>query len=430
MTFVNVISGIIIIGAILVIALRVLSKSGLPFKGNLVFNVLLKNETSNMFNPTPKETLAVFGIAFLFRVLVFLISIFAVFIMRDEPYSFETLIKTYMQWDANNYLRIAMGGYSFHVENGAYTTLAFFPFYPWVVRIFNTFFNNFTVSGLVVSSLAYSGACAYMYNLMSFDYNKQTAIRAIVFISVFPHALFFGTMMNESMLFFTATATLYYIRRHSWGIAGVFGALASMSRLAGIMLVIPAAVEWIEHYKVIELLRKKSFAKIWNLFYKKASWIFLMLAGTFIYLACNYHTTGEWFKFLEYQENIWNNKTVYWGECMSVILDRAANDTSFTRFAIWLPEIIAIVFAITLLIYGIRRTRNMFTAFLVVYIIINTSMGWPLSVARYMTCAVPAFMILSDFSEHHKWTEHLITATMAIAFGVFFTAYFMSRQVL
>lgn len=431
MISVKIISGIIIIGAILVIALRVLAFSGLPVKKNSALDPLLakKNQQQN-FTATNRETLAVFGISLLFRIAVFIISIFAIFLLADKSFSFNSLLDTYIQWDARNYTHIATGGYSFYVENGEFPTLAFFPLYPWAMRFLNIFVQDMTISGLAISFLAYSGACAYMYNLMSLDYNKQTAIRAIIFISVFPHALFFGTMMNESMLLFTSMATLYYIRRHAWVKAGFFGALASMSRLAGIALIIPAAVEWIEHYEIISLFRKKSFTKVWQLFYKKALWIVLMFLGTFVYLACNYHTTGEWFKFLEYQEMFWHNDTVYWGESLSTILQYAHNEQSFTRFAIWLPELIAIIFVAILLIYGIRRTRNLYTAFLVVYMIINMSMSWPLSIARYMTCAIPAFMILSDFSEHHKWTEHLITATMAIAFGVFFTVYFTGRQIL
>ena len=431
MISVNIISGIVIIGAILVIALRVLAFSGLPVKKNHILDALLvKKNQQQSFTATSRETLVVFGIALLFRIAVFIISIFAIFLMADREFSFSGLLDTYMQWDARNYFRIATGGYSFYVENGEFPTLAFFPLYPWIIKVLNVFIQNMTLSGLIVSFLAYSGACAYMYNLMSFDYSKQTAIRAIVFISVFPHSLFFGTMMNESMLLMTAMATLYYIRRHDWIKAGIFGALASMSRLAGIMLIIPATVEWIEHYEIISLLRKKSFSKVWQLIYKKALWIILMFLGTFVYLACNYHTTGEWFKFLEYQEMFWNNDTVYWGESISTILQYVGNEKSFTLFAIWLPELISIVFVATLLIYGIRRTRNLYTSFLVVYMIINMSMSWPLSIARYMTCAIPAFMILSDFSERHKWTEHLITATMAITFGIYFTAYFMSRQIL
>ncbi len=431
MISVNIFSGIVIIGAILVIALRVLTRSGMPVKKHAFFNTLLcSKQNTTGFIATHKETATVFGVSLLFRIAVFIISIFAIFLVSDESFSAQKLINSYLQWDAHNYTRIATGGYSYYIENGEFPTLAFFPLYPWTIRFINLFLNNMTVSGLVISFLTYSGACAYMYNLMSFDYNKQTAVRAIVFMSVFPHALFFGTMMNESMLLFTSMATLYYIRRHSWVKAGIFGALAAMSRLAGIALIIPAAVEWIEHYRVIKLLRKKSFKKVWQLFYKKGLWIVLMFGGTFVYLLCNYHTTGEWFKFLEYQETFWHNATVYWGKCLSTILQYSFSERSFTLFSIWLPELISIIFAASLLIYGIRRTRNLYTSFLVVYMIINMSMAWPLSIARYMTCAIPAFMILSEFSERHKWTEQIITATMAIAFGVFFTVYFMGRHIL
>ncbi len=428
---INMIIGLVIFGSIAVVALRVLSRSGVTFPQIPVFNTLFKNTNiNNGFLVSQKETATVFGVSLLFRLTVFFISAFAVFIMSNREFSFDGLIESYMQWDANNYYRIAKGGYSYYVENGAYTTLAFFPLYPFMVGLLNVFFNNLTVSGLVISALLYSGACTYLYKLMSFDYNKRTSVRAIVFISVFPHSFFFGTMMNESLLFFTAAACLYYIRRHAWVKVGVFGALAAMSRMAGILLIIPAAVEWLENYRIIKLLRKKYFGRVWKLFYKKAIWIFLMFLGAFVYLLCNYQTTGEWFKFLEYQQAIWHNTPVFFGECLSLILNRVTTERGFTLFALWLPQLIAIVFVVSLLVYGIRKTRSMYTSFLAVYIIINMGMSWPLSIGRYITCAIPAFMILAEFSERHKWTEQIITAAMAIAFGVFFTAYFMARQIM
>lgn len=431
MIAVNVISGIVIIGAILIIALRVLARSGMPVGKNAVMSAVTRDMAAHQgFSVTPKETLVVFGLALLFRLLVFIVSIFAIFIMKDEPFSFDKLLETYMQWDAVHYFRIAKGGYSYYVENGAYPTLAFFPLYPWIVRMANTFVGNLTACGLVVSALAYSGACAYLYNLISFDYSKNTAIRAIVFISVFPHSFFFGTMMSESVFLFTVCATLYYIRCHAWGKVGLFGVLAAMSRLAGVLVAVPAAVEWFEHYRIVNLIREKKFRKVWQLFYKKGLWIFLMVLGTGVYLICNYQTTGEWFKFMEYQKDIWHNQTVYWGKCLSVIINQLKGNGSFMVFSLWLPELLAVIFAVSLMIYGLRKTRNMLSAYLVVYIIINMSMSWPLSIGRYMSCAVPAFIILSDFAERHKWTENIITAVMAIAFGVFFTGYFCSRQIM
>ncbi len=414
-----------------IIGVRVITTSGNLTCNNSIMKFLCKDTSlRDTFDVTSKETASVFGIAFLFRVIVFIISAFAIFLVRDTDFSFSEWINTYLQWDAHNYHRIAQGGYTFHTENGAYTTLAFFPLYPWLIKVVNLFVNNYIISGILLSSLLYAGACAFMYKLLALDYNKSTAIRAIVYISVFPHSLFFGTMMNESMLFITSVATLYYIRTHNWPLVGIMGALAALSRMAGLLLAIPAAVEWLEHYKVFEKLHQKKIGEVWKMFYSKGLWIFLMLLGTGIYLFCNYKTTGEWFKFLEYQKEIWNNGAVYFGKGISIMAERAANNETFTRFAIWLPEIISVIFVVTTLIYGLRKTRNMYTAFLLIYIIINTGFAWPISIARYMACATPAFIILADFGERHKWTEHLITATMAVAFGVFFVAYFMSRQIL
>lgn len=429
---VNLISSILIWTAAAILLLRVLYKSGLQFntKSPLLCGILKDTASGGGFCAGKKETLAVFGVSFAFRMIVLIVSVFAIFLVKDVEFSLSEFLNSYLQWDANNYYRIAKGGYSYHTENGMFTTLAFFPLYPWLLRVVNIFTGNLVVSGILTSCLLYSGGCAYMYKLISCDYGKQTAIRAIVYISVFPHSLFFGVMMNESMLFFTMAATLYYIRCHDWVKTGIFGALAALSRMAGILLAIPAAVEWLEHYKIIEKLKNKSYTQICSLFFKKGIWIFLMLLGTGVYLFCNYKTTGEWFKFLEYQKEIWNNGAIYFGNGISIMANKAITDTSFTKFAIWLPEIVSVIFVIAMLIYGLRSTPSMYTAFLLVYIIINTGFAWPISIARYMCCALPAFVTLSDFSQRHKWTEPIITASMAITFGVFLTAYFMSRQIL
>lgn len=428
---ISAISSILIWSAVAIIVLRVITASG-NFNTNNNLMAFLNKDCANhaSFAVTNKETACVFGLAFLFRVIVFIISAFAVFMMKDGEFSFSEWMNSYLQWDAHNYHRIAQGGYTFHTENGAYTTLAFFPLYPWLIRLLNVFINNYIVSGILISALLYSGACAFMYKLFALDYNKQTAIRAIVYISVFPHSLFFGVMMNESTLLITSVATLYYIRKHNWPLVGIFGALAALSRMAGLLMAIPAAVEWLEHYRIIEKLRQKRIGEVWKLFYQKGLWIFLMLLGTGIYLFCNYKTTGEWFKFLEYQKTVWHHSAAYFGTGISLMEDYVAQDRGFTLFSLWLPQLLSVIFTVAMLIYGLRKTRNMYTVFLLVTIILNTGFDWVISAARYMTCAVPAFIILSDFSERHKWTEPLITTTTAIAFGVFFVGYFMSRQIL
>lgn len=428
---VSLISSVLIWGAAILVLIRIINKSGIQLDTNRLISKLTCDKSMNAsFKTDRNELFAVFGMAFLFRCLVFLISICAVYMFKDHGYSFSDYMNEYLKWDANNYQRIAIGGYSYHIENGDFTTLAFFPLYPWLVRIVNLIFRNEVLSGIIMSGLLYSGACTYLYKLFSIDYNKSTAIRALVYLSVFPHALFFGVMMNESMLLFTMAATFYYIRTHNWKLVGIFGALAALSRMVGILMAIPAAIEWLEHYEILGKLREKKIKEIWRLFYSKGLWIFLMLAGLGIYLFCNYKTTGEWFKFLEYQKKYWSNGSCYFGNGITTMVDNMIHKTGSAKFEIWIPEVMSVIFVTATLIYGVTRHRNMYTGFLLIYIIINTGFEWPISIARYMTCAVPAFLILSDFSERHKWTETLITCSMAITMGIYLVGYFMFKQIL
>ena len=428
---ISFLSSILIWGAAAVLIVRILSASGLSTGRSKTVSVLTADRAlGGGFEVTTADTAKVFGIAMAFRAAVFLISICAIYLFKDQDFSWKDLWNTYLQWDANNYQRIAIGGYTYHTENGDFTTLAFFPLYPWMIRALTLILRNEIISGIVLSALLYAGSCCYMYKLMAMDYSRASAVRAIIYMSVFPHALFFGVMMNESTLLFMSMASLYYIRKHDWMKAGIFGALAALSRMAGILLAIPAAVEWLEHYEILGKLKEKRIGEIWKLFYSKGLWIFLMLAGIGIYLFCNYKVTGEWFKFLEYQDKYWSNDVNYFGKGIGLIFSNAVNETKYTRFAIWIPEACSVTLAVAALVYGIRRSKSMYTAFLIVYLIVNTSMGWPISVARYMTCAIPIFMTMSDFSERHKWTEPLITASMAVAMGVYLTAYFMSKQIL
>ncbi|MGN0182256.1 MAG: glycosyltransferase family 39 protein [Candidatus Ornithomonoglobus sp.] len=428
---VSVISSILIWGAAAVILIRIIQGAGIWLGNNrLIAGITCDKSIDGGFKTERRELFTVFGLALLFRFCVFMISICAVYMFKDHGYSFSDYMREYLKWDANNYQRIAIGGYSYHMENGDYTTLAFFPLYPWLIRIVKLIFRNEILSGIILSGLLYSGACTYLYKLFSIDYNKPTAVRALVYLSVFPHALFFGVMMNESMLLFTMAATFYYIRTHNWKVVGIFGALAALSRMVGILMAVPAAIEWLEHYEILGKLRDKKIKEVWRLFYSKGLWIFLMLAGLGIYLFCNYKTTGEWFKFLEYQDKYWSNGSCYFGKGITTMVNNMLQKTDSIKYEIWIPEVMSVAFVTAALIYGLRRHRNMYTGFLLIYIIINTGFEWPISIARYMTCAVPAFLILSDFSERHKWTEPIITCCMAMTMGIYLVAYFMFKQIL
>lgn len=429
---ISIISSVIIWGCAAVIILRAINCSGISLPGNKVTSFLLADKRRSVDESSDGWRTAMFVMlgALAFRLVIIGFSALAMAMWRDGELTFSNFLSQYIQWDATNYKRITDLTYGGYNENGDLTTLAFFPLYPWITRIFKLFIRNTEISLLLVSVLSYSVGCGFLYKLTEPEYGRNTALKAVVFISVFPHSLFFGTMMNESMLFMNSVITLYFIRKHNWPLVGIFGALSAMSRMVGILLVFPAAFEWLEHYEILGKLKEKRIKEVWRLFYSKGLWIFLMLAGIFIYLFCNYKYTGDWFKFLEYQKKYWGNGSAYFGKAIAGIANRAFTADTFIRAAIWIPELVSIAFVTGMLIYGLRRSRIMYTAYLLIYIIINTGFEWPISIARYMVCAVPAFIFLAELSERHKWLEYFITAVMAVGMGIYLSAYLFSKQIL
>ena len=76
---------------------------------------------------------------------------------------------------------------------------------------------------------------------------------------------------------------------------------------------------------------------VWQLFYSKGLWIFLMLLGTGIYLFCNYKVTGDCFKFLEYQRTIWGHGSAYFGTGINSIVSKLNSGTDKDMLAsVWI----------------------------------------------------------------------------------------------
>ena len=115
--FTSILSSIIIWSAVLIIALRVVTNSGIQFSNNKYISELTCYKgTSSNYKTTKKDILCVFLLAFSFRIIVFLFSVVIIYMFNDNINSFGDILEQYMKWDANNYVRIATGGYTYYTE--------------------------------------------------------------------------------------------------------------------------------------------------------------------------------------------------------------------------------------------------------------------------------------------------------------------------
>jgi hypothetical protein len=144
-------------------------------------------------------------------------------------------------WDAGLYVRIAEHGY--HLGPGF---PAFFPLYPLLVHLGDAVLpGDALVSALVVANLAALGALAVLHRLAEHEFGPRVAQRTIWYLAAFPTGFFLFIGYNESLFIMLVAGALYAGRRGHWWLAGTLGALSSATRLFGVLLVVPLAVEYL-----------------------------------------------------------------------------------------------------------------------------------------------------------------------------------------
>jgi len=151
----------------------------------------------------------------------------------------------WVQWDAQWFIATAEHGYPYKLfSDRAYSTTAFFPLYPLLIRLVNLTGLSIDAAALLIPNVAFLGALYYLYRLVRLDYPAAVATRALWLLALFPTAIVFFIPYTESLYVLLAVLTLWHLRRRQWLAAGIAGALGALTRQSGIVLALPYLVEW------------------------------------------------------------------------------------------------------------------------------------------------------------------------------------------
>lgn len=434
---VNIVASTAIWAIVAVAMLRVICYAGLweNKSGNKVMNWLLaKKGNFEGDTPTRKEYIRVALGAAGFRVAIYIISAVAMrlYLGDETPVTLNQFLDEWLKWDANNYIRIATLGYQGYEENGLFTTLAFFPLYAWLIKIFHVVISDVRIAALLISTICFVVGACYFYGTIAMEYGRSIAKKSLIYLAVFPFALFQGAMMPESTFFMLCAMCFYYTKKHNWCLAGIMGMLASLSRMHGIILIAVTGAEWLETYQPFAMIKAKKGKELIKNIFTKAIWIPFMLVGFGIYLFINYKVTGNPFQFMVYQKEVWGNGGQYFGKTISDIWNRGIGGdlAGQTRITAGIVPLVLFVLAVVLMFYGIRTIHAKYTLFLVFYVIANFMQCWLISAGRYMTVAFPMFLLMAVFSEKHKEADKWIVTISSVLFGVILYAFLTWKQIL
>jgi hypothetical protein len=112
-----------------------------------------------------------------------------------------------------------------------------------VGRLFGPEASNAYLGGIVVSWTAFVLAMVVLYRLARLDLPARRAERAVLLAAVFPFAFFFGLVYTESLFLLCTVSAFYAFRTRRWLVGGLVGAVATATRVNGILMV--PALAWI-----------------------------------------------------------------------------------------------------------------------------------------------------------------------------------------
>jgi hypothetical protein len=143
------------------------------------------------------------------------------------------------RWDSVWFLRIAEHGYG--ATSGV--AAAFYPLYPLTLAgLGRALGGHYVLAGIVISLACALAAFVLLYRLAEDRLGAEGARRAVLYLAVFPLALFLGAVYSESLYLLLAIAAFLLAERGRWLGAGLVTGLAILTRIAGVALLPALAV--------------------------------------------------------------------------------------------------------------------------------------------------------------------------------------------
>ena len=323
------------------------------------------------------------------------------------------------------FLQIAQHGYSAHDGSAA-----FFPAYPMLIRAVGFLcFGHLYLAAYLVSNGALLAALVILYRLTEREYDEATARRAVLYLCVFPTAFFLFDTYSEALFLLAAVGALALARSGQWGWAGLVGIVATLTRSAGVAVVLALAAEAV--HKAVEERRgaqpvgSSTLGLVPRTIVRLGASV-LPLAGIGCYLLfwqLHYH---DWYRPIRLENSNWGRvftlpwQTLWHGLTMAWQYGQGGN-TGW-----WTLDFVIVAAGIVLAVWVAVRARPAYAVYTWASILLFLSAAWPgrplASDPRYLVTIFPLMWPLALLGRRpgaHQAVVGVSAAGMAIVGWLF-----------
>ena len=366
------------------------------------------------------------------RVGLLLAGMAAAMLLSDGGLTWEGAFQQLQRWDAAHYIHLIEEGYQGYTENGQHLFLVFFPGYVWAARLLRLVIPSTALAGTALSCLCYGGACCYLYRLAGEAYNSRVARDALLYMSLFPFSFFSGLVMTEGLFLLATTGACWYAWRGKWLAFGLFGALAALTRMTGLLVIAVGVIRLLEAYRPLEPPVGKSLGRCWKPLLLRLPLTLLPAVGTLLYLLLNLWVDGDPFAFASHQEH-WHQGYLWISQVVEYI-GRYLGDNlgSSYGWAVWAPALALFVVGLALLYWAALRKGHPagLLAYGFCFFVATYSLSWLLSAGRYLSTCFVLFLFLAKLTQRRPALRAALLGGEGVLLGVYLCAFLAGAQVM
>ncbi len=345
------------------------------------------------------------------NLIVRAIAVLGYFILpaRFAPLDFIAPIfqSNYIFWslanfDGEHYLSIARDGYQFR---GGFPQYAFFPLFPLLIKLVNYVVGDYYVSGMLISQLSLWVALTYIYKWAKLL--RLNDLRLPLLAS--SGGVFLASIYTEPVFIALAAMTFYFSEKKWWGRAVITTALATATRVNGILLAIYLAIKMIQSQKKIEIALTSFVGAI---------------SGLVSYMVFLAYKTGD--------PLAWYNSQSSWGKAdptsplTTAISYLKAITTEFTLDLVHLVVIFEVVITVITfaLLFKLIKSRLLGLSY-IVYLSLNLAMpvmtGSLGSMPRFFLTLFPLLVVIPHLSRRTQKLYYIVMTPITISGIILFT---------
>jgi Gpi18-like mannosyltransferase len=259
------------------------------------------------------------------------------------------------------------------------SSVIYYPLYPVLIRLLSYLTNNTTIAGLLISYGATFVFAYFFLKLVRLDFSPSITIRALVFLLIFPTAVFFSAVYTESLFLAFCMAMFYYARKQHWWLAAICGGCSALTRSIGVLLFLPFVYMYITTKHPQTSIKKASFLAPLIIPLASVSYI--------LYTAL---LTGDILAIPKVLSR--------WGRTMSTLPDifhLISQPLPFFGYRNSAFDLFCIVSSLLLLVLVYKQLRREYFIYAVLFALFPLCTGTTMSMSRYLLVVFPFFIVLA-----------------------------------